>query len=126
MFLNPALGGMMQGGQLRIKRLITSEEQDVEVCVGSAFSLRQYLRSVGREYDPMTESLKWNFSLSLGRYEVYETFTFAAGMELFMLELAVTTVTAYSLISEDRMFGRVSKIRQRMNTPPFKYFEIQL
>lgn len=126
MFLNPLLGGLTQGRQLNIKRLITSEEQTVEVRTGHKWSLRQWLRNIGREYDPMTEGLVWNFSLSLGSYEVYEEFTFSAGMELYMLELAVLTTTAYALISHDPMFGKVSKIRQRFNQPAFKYFEIQL
>jgi len=126
MFLNPALGPLMQGGQLKLKRLITSEEQDVEVRMGHKWSPLQYLRNIGREYDPMIEGYVWNFSLSLGWYEVYETITFAAGVELYMLELAITTMTKYSLISGDAMFSRCHKIRQQPNSPEFKYFEIQL
>jgi len=116
----------VNAGGLNIKKIRTLAGQNIEFLTGRRFSLVQWLKSVGRQYPYHDEpqDYYWDFSLSLGYYEVYTPRFMEYDDFYYMLELAVTTTTKYMILSRHRDFRHPRKVRVRYQQPNFKYVEV--
>lgn len=101
---------ILESAPLQVKNIITTESQVVDFLVAKRFSLKKWLKSIGREYDN-DGNYEWKFGFGLGYYEVYKPFEVRAGTMLRMLELAIINLNRYVLVSQFEDFRSVDKLR---------------
>lgn len=95
---------------LQVKKFTMLQDQEIDNLVGRKFSLKKYLKNIGREYDN-DGNYTWNFSKGLGYYEVYKPIQLSEGQVFYALELAVTTMTRFMVVSTKPDFKTGRKFR---------------